>query len=89
MPSEEQTYRKNIDEKLDGLIKTLEEQKNVSYNTANSLTRIEIKTTAIEQQVAFTNGKVRKIILALVLVFGILIGLGFTQAPLILAILGI
>lgn len=47
----------------------------------NSLSRIET-------QVAYTNGKVRKVILALVLMFGLLIGLGFDKADIILALFG-
>lgn len=48
----------------------------------NSLSRIET-------QVSYTNGKVRKIIIALVLMFGLLIGLGFDKAGLVLSFLGI
>lgn len=50
MPSEEQTYRKSIDDKLDIIL----------------------------DQVKYTNGKVRRITIALVLLGGILIGQTFT-----------
>jgi hypothetical protein len=49
MPTEEQTYRQNVLEKLD----------------------------TIQSQVRYTNGKVRKIIIALVLLGGIIIGQNF------------
>lgn len=51
MPTEEQTYRANVLEKLD----------------------------TIQKQVAYTNGKVRKIVIALVLLAGIVIGQTFTN----------
>ena len=51
MPTEEQTYRAGVIERLD----------------------------RIEDKVTYTNGKVRKIILALVLLGGILIGQTFTS----------
>ena len=50
MPTEEETYRKSVQEKLD----------------------------QIHRQVLFTNGKVRKIIVALVLLAGIVIGQGLS-----------
>ena len=43
-------------------------------DTRDSLTRIEAKGDMIDKKVSYTNGKVRKIIIAIVLVFGILIG---------------
>lgn len=43
--------------------------------------------TRIETQVAFTNGKVRKIIIALILLFGISIGLGFDKADILVKLL--
>lgn len=55
--------------------------------TANSLTRIEHSMEAIETQVKFTNGKVRKIIVAMIFLAGVVIGLGFTEAKLILPLL--
>lgn len=51
MPTEEQTYRENVQEKLDTIL----------------------------SQVKYTNGKVRKIIIALVLLGGIVIGQNFNN----------
>lgn len=53
MPSEEQTYRANVVEKL---------------------VSIENKIDIVDRKATFTNGKVRKIIIALVLLAGIVIG---------------
>jgi hypothetical protein len=77
MPTEEQTYRQGITEKLEEISTSLEEQRKVSYSTANSLARIEIKTEGIETQAKYTNGKVRKIIIVLVLLAGVVIGQAF------------
>lgn len=55
MPTEEQTYRANVLEKLD----------------------------SIESRVTYTNGKVRKIIIALVLLAGILVGQNFNTHDII------
>lgn len=61
MPTEEQTYREFVKEKL----------------------------TTIEAKVTYTNGKVRKIIIALVLLGGVLIGQNFsTTHDIILLIAG-
>jgi hypothetical protein len=86
MPTEEQTYRDGIKRMLEEISRSveqqaesLEEQRKFSYSTANSLSRIELKTQAIETQAKYTNGKVRKIIIALVLIGGILIGQTFTN----------
>jgi hypothetical protein len=83
-PPEEQTYRKGIDDhlnnqdkKLEEISKSLEEQRREAYKPSNSLSRIEIKTESIESQAKFTNGKVRKIIIALVFLGGIVIGQQF------------
>lgn len=45
------------------------------------------KLSAIEVQTVYTNGKVRKIIIALVMLFGIMIGTGFEPARLMLPLL--
>ena len=49
----------------------------------------ELKTgiSDLDKKVSFTNGKVRKIIVALVLVFGILIGQNFSTAHDIIGLL--
>ena len=51
------------------------------------LDRIELNGEETKDQVVFTNGKVRKIILALVLAFGLIIGLGFERLGPVLGIL--
>jgi len=83
-PTEEQTYRQGITDKLEEISKSLQdqnksllEQRDEAYRTANSLSRIEIRTESIEKQATFTNGKVRKIIIALVFLTGIVIGQQF------------
>lgn len=86
-PTEEQTYREGVTAKLNEISQSLDEQRRVSYSTANSLSRIEIKTEAIETQAKYTNGKVRKIIIALVLIAGILIGQSFSSWHDILSLL--
>jgi tetrahydromethanopterin S-methyltransferase subunit G len=55
MPTEEQTYRSYVKEKLDN----------------------------IETKVTYTNGKVKKIIIALTLLFGVVIGQALTPAEII------
>lgn len=69
MPSEEQTYREGIDDRI----------KRFEQDMRESATRQEVKLDSIEKKVSYTNGKVRKIIIAIVLVFGILIGQNFTS----------
>ena len=53
----------------------------------DQLDRIETTGKETQNQVIFTNGKVRKIILALVLAFGLIMGLGFEQLGPVLSIL--
>jgi len=77
MPPEEQTYREGVNRQLLEISKSLEEQRRVSYATANSLSRIEIRTEGIETQAKYTNGKVRKIIIVLVFLTGIVVGQQF------------
>lgn len=62
MPTEEQTYRAGVIEKLDAL---------------------KVGQDVIDQKVTYTNGKVRKIIIALVLIGGIVIGQAVTGSELI------
>jgi hypothetical protein len=70
MPSEEQTYRQGIDQRFDRF----------DTDVRQSLSRIELAQRDLDKNQKFTNGKVRKIIVALVLVFGILIGQNFGSA---------
>ena len=53
----------------------------------DQLDRIETTGRETQNQVIFTNGKVRKIILALVLAFGLILGLGFREVSPILSLL--
>lgn len=57
-PTEEQTYRQGMLDKLDN---------------------INSKIDTIDEKVSYTNGKVRKITIALVLLGGIVIGQTFTN----------
>jgi hypothetical protein len=66
MPSEEQTYRAFVSEKLDNIDK---------------------RGDRIEKMVAYTNGKVRKIIIAMVLLSGIVIGMNYSNWRDIIALL--
>ena len=50
-------------------------------------TGIHEKLDLLIDKVTFTNGKVKKIIIALTLMFGLLLGLGFQNAPLLLSII--
>lgn len=77
MPTEEQTYRNGIDEKFATFDK----------DVRHSLERIELAQSELDKNQKFTNGKVRKIIIALVLVFGILIGQNFATTHDILNLL--
>jgi hypothetical protein len=78
MPSEEQTYRDGVRKDIQNMQNVLElRMQTFEKDTRDSLSRIEIKGDSIDKKVSYTNGKVRKIIIALVLVFGILIGQNF------------
>jgi hypothetical protein len=66
--------KREIDVRLDGL------ERRLFHEEEGFLPRIE-------RQVMLTNGKVRRIIMALVLIFGILIGAGSKYAPLILSLI--
>lgn len=88
--NEEQTYRDGIRNDIKNLGNLLELRMTTSdKDTRESLARIETEQSEIKTQVLYTNGKVRKIILALVLMFGLLIGLGFDKAGIVLSFLGI
>jgi hypothetical protein len=71
----------NLGDKIENVQNAIELKMNDNHKVyADSLSRIEI-------QVAFTNGKVRKITVALVLMGGIMLGAGFQYAPTILSLL--
>jgi hypothetical protein len=62
----------------------------MAKNNADSLQRIELSTNAIDQKVAYTNGKVRRITIALIAVGAFSVGLGFQQlAPLLKLLLAV
>lgn len=48
---------------------------------------VKEKLDTIDKKVTFTNGKVRKIIIALVLLSGMMVGLGFDKVDILLKIL--
>jgi hypothetical protein len=58
-----------------------QEMKNMRYQLLDDKEGI---LPRIERRVSYTNGKVRKITIALVLIAGIVIGLGFTEARLLI-----
>ena len=60
---------------------------NNRQDAKDQLDRIETTGKETQHQVIFTNGKVRKIILALVLAFGLIMGLEFEQLGPVLSIL--
>jgi hypothetical protein len=72
---------KSLGDQIGNVQNALELKMSDDHKTvADSLSRIEI-------QVAFTNGKVRKITVALVLMGGIMLGAGFQYAPTVLSLL--
>ena len=52
-----------------------------------ALTRVEEQIIKVVEQTTITNGKVKRITLALVLLFGISLGLGSQYAPLLLSMI--
>lgn len=88
---------RELDEKFKALGDKVENVQNVlelkmtdgHKTTTDSLSRIEIGQEATNKKLDFTNGKVRKITIALVLLFGVCIGLGFTEAKIFLPLLGL
>lgn len=73
MPTEEQTYRESIRGTLDGMN---ERMKGFEGEVTTSLKSIEDKVT-------YTNGKLRKVIVALIFIGGIVIGQLFTSKEII------
>lgn len=59
----------------------------LTKHTADSLSRIELTTEGTSKKQDFTNGKLRKVIVALIFLAGLTIGLGLTEAKLILPLL--
>ncbi len=56
---------------------------------AQTIDRMELKIDAIDKKVSYTNGKVRKLYLYLVLVAGLAIGMGVNNGSLLLKLLGV
>jgi hypothetical protein len=72
---------KSLGDKIDNTKNVLELKLSENHRvSAESLSRIEM-------QVSYTNGKVKKITLALVLLGGVCIGLGFQQVAPILGLI--
>lgn len=63
------------------------EEQTYREGVKSALTTLDEKTDTILKEVRYTNGKVRKIIIALVLVFGILIGQHFSPKEILQALL--
>lgn len=82
----EEAYKnREIDEKFDTLSDKLGTKidtgiEHVSDRVATFEKDTRESLSRIETQVSYTNGKVRKMIIALILVFGIFIGQNFTNA---------
>ncbi len=68
-PTEEQTYRKGLEETM------IRIERKIDDNAAN----LEKKVDGVDEKVSYTNGKVRKIIICLVLLTGIVIGMNFSS----------
>jgi len=77
MPSEEMTFRKGLDERM----------QRFETDTRESLARIETTQANIDKKVSYTNGKVRKIIISLAILAGIVIGQNFTNVHDIIEVL--
>jgi hypothetical protein len=84
-----------LEEKCENVTKSFENLHNTVHARYNETDRklVEDKNVLLKEladiktQVMFTNGKVRKVILALVLAFGLILGLGFQQLGPVLTIL--
>ena len=79
MATEEETYRDGVNDKLDDL-KIAVKEVGSSVNLRLSLSEGQNATAfaKLDEKVSYTNGKVKKLIMAVILVFGILIGQNFT-----------
>lgn len=87
----DKTYSdREIDAKNIAILDKIEDLKNIielKMNTFENDTRNSL--ARIETQVGFTNGKVRKIIIVLVFLIGVIVGLGVLDAKVIAPLLGI
>lgn len=61
----------------------------IQMQNASSLSRLEKTTEDIAAQAAYTNGKLKKTIMALIFLAGVMVGLGFLEAKTILPFLGL
>lgn len=74
-PTEEQTYRDGVRKDIQNLGDKLKlRMSGFETDVRESLCRIEVGQELLDKNQKFTNGKVRKIIIALVMIAGIIIG---------------
>lgn len=73
MPLEEMTYREGMDQRM------MRFETDMRKSAADQQKTLE----AIEKQVKYTNGKVRKIIMAILVIGGIVVGQLFTSKEII------
>ena len=78
MPTEELTYRDGVRKDIQALGDKLELRMNTfEHDMRDSTQRLETGQDAIIKQTTYTNGKLRKVIIAIVLLAGILVGQNF------------
>lgn len=77
MPEEEMTYRDSVNERM----------KHFEDDMRQSLQRIELSQSLIDVKVTYTNGKVRKIVIGLTLLAGVVIGNALTGKEIITALI--
>jgi hypothetical protein len=85
---EDRYNNREIDSKHQAVLEKIDNLQNVlelKISTFENDTRQSLQT--IEAQVGYTNGKVRKIIIALIFIGGLTIGLGFDKADLLIGLL--
>lgn len=79
---------REIDEKFKVLAEKMQGvQNNIELRIGDNHKSVTDSLSRIETQVAFTNGKVKKIILAIIGIAGVLIGLGIEQVGPFLSLL--
>ena len=71
------------------MVKSMNEKHDENHLlVSNSLSRIELALDTTNKKLDYTNGKIRKIIMAMIGLGGILIGLGFKElSPFLTALL--
>jgi hypothetical protein len=89
MPHEEQTYREGVQKDIKALGDKLELRVTTfERDMRDSTQRLELGQAEVIKQVRYTNGKLRKIIIALVLIGGIIIGQAFPTVHDVIQLLG-